>query len=365
MVGIICFWDRYATPYLSKYENLFEQLGVKYEVLFWNRLAKPCKTTVTQEEHFVYINKYCKQGKTKIISFIGWRHECIKILKRKKYKYLVLLSTVPAILLEDYVLRYYKDKYVFDIRDYTLEANKLFRKMVMALVKNSCITPISSKGYLRWLEPSDKIMVNHNITIDNSKNFDVPDFSEDKPIKLSFVGNVRLDTQTKAMLITLGKSEKIEQHYFGRILPLCDIEQVTKGHQLTNVVLHGPFNRDDKIDIYRNTDLINTVYVNAEKEEDIPLGDSTPLPNRLYDAIVFYRPLVTSQGTYLAELADQYHLGLNINGFDKNIEQQILDYTRHFNKEEFKDGCNRLRKEVMIEEERFINTITKIFNNWN
>ena len=178
------------------------------------------------------------------------------------------------------------------------------------------------------------------------------------------MGNVRLDTQTRAMLITLGKSRQIEQHYYGRVLANCDIEQIVQDLQLTNVVLHGPFNRDDKNEIYRNTDFINTVYANAEREEDIPLGDSTPLPNRLYDALVFYRPLVTSKGTYLAKLADEYHLGVNINGFDKNIERQIVDYIRHFDKRLFKNGCDRLRKEVMAEEERFVNTITKIFNSW-
>ena len=364
MTGIICFWDRYATPYLSKYESLLDEQNAEYEVVFWNRLTEPAETTVTQEGHFVYINKFCKEGKAKITSFVGWRHECIKILRQKKYDNLILLSTVPAILLEDYVLRYYKNRYIFDIRDYTLEANWLFRKMVMMLVKNSCLTPISSKGYLTWLDPSDKFMVNHNITIGNSINLDVPDFAEDKPIRFSFVGNVRLDTQTRAMLITLGKSRQIEQHYYGCVLANCDIEQIVQDLQLTNVVLHGPFNRDDKNEIYRNTDFINTVYANAEREEDIPLGDSTPLPNRLYDALVFYRPLVTSKGTYLAKLADEYHLGVNINGFDKNIERQIVDYIRHFDKRLFKNGCDRLRKEVMAEEERFVNTITKIFNSW-
>lgn len=364
MIGIICFWDRYATPYLTKYENLLKKQGMNYEVIFWNRLTHPSKTTVTQEGKFVYINKFCRKGKTKVFSFIGWRQEVLKVLKQKKYNTLILLSTVPAVLLEDYILFHYKGKYVFDIRDYTLEANLFFRKLVMMLVKNSCITPISSKGFLKWLEPSDKIMVNHNITIDTSSNSNVPTFDENQPLRFSFVGNVRLDSQTKAMLITLGKSKMIEQHYYGRVLDVCDIEQTIKDYQLTNVVLHGSFQREDKNEIYRNTDLINTVYANAEKEEEIPLGDSTPLPNRLYDALVFYRPLVTSKGTYLAELSEKYHLGININGFEKNIEQQILGFAKHFDVQRFKSGCDSLRKQVLAEEESFINTITMIINDW-
>jgi len=234
----------------------------------------------------------------------------------------------------------------------------------MHLVKNSLLTAISSTGFLRWLDPSDKIMVNHNITVDESKDFDVPHFSKDKKIRFSFVGNVRLDTQTRMLLISLGKSERFEQHYYGRVLPICNIEQVVKDNELTNVHIHGPFIFEDKRKIYAGTDLINTVYVNAEKEEDIPLGDSTPLPNRLYDALIFYRPLITSRGTYLAELSDKYHLGVNINGFDSNIEEKILDYVNNFDREKFKRGCDELMKEVIVEESKFRNRVFQILQDW-
>lgn len=365
MVGIVCFWDRYATPYLTKYENLLQEQGVDYEVIFWNRLTEPAETTITQEEgeKYVYINQYCKMGLKKITSFLLWRLKVIKVLKSKKYSHLILLSTMPAVLTMDYILKNYQNNYIFDIRDYTLEANFIFRKLVMRVIRHSCLTPISSRGYLTWLEPSEKIMVNHNITIGESHEFEAPSFSDGK-IRFSFVGNIRLDTQTRAMLILLGKSERIEQHYYGRILPNCDIEEIIKNEGLTNVYLHGPFIKEDKLKIYQDTDMINTVYVNAEHEKDIPLGDSTPLPNRLYDALVFYRPLITSKGTYLAKLSDKYHLGVNINGFDSNIESQILDYVNNFNKVEFAKGCDELKHIVMKEESDFIDEINSIFKNW-
>ena len=362
--AIICFWDRYATPYLDKYESLLKQQGVEYEIIFWNRIHSTSKTRIIQDGNVIYIEKYCSKGSAKLLSFIGWRRECLKILRQKKYDNLVVLSTVPAILLQDYIIRHYKGRYIFDIRDYTIESNRLFRKMVMKLIEHSSLTPISSKGFLRWLEPSSKIMINHNITVDGSVKFDAPDFSDSSKVKVSFVGNVRLDTQTKAMMLSLGRSDVIEQHFYGRILPTCDIEHIAYENRLTNVVLHGPFDKSEKIEIYQNTDLINTVYANALREDEIPLGDSTPLPNRLYDALVFYRPLVTSKGTYLAELVDQYRLGVNVNGFDVNVEQEIIDYTRSFDAADFKAGCDELRQLVLAEEAEFVRVIKEIFTSW-
>lgn len=364
MVGIICFWDRYATPYLQKYEEMLIANCVNYEVVFWNRGLVKTKPSVTKNNNYIYINRYCANGYKKVLSFFQWRRDVKKIINERKYKNLIILSTVPAILLRGIILKYYSGKYLFDIRDYTLEKNHFFRSLVMSLINGSSLTAISSKGYMKWLDYSPKIMVNHNITISNSNYFDVPSFDPSKPLRFSFVGNVRLDSQTRAMLLTMGKSNFIEQHYYGRILTVCDIEKTISQEGLTNVMLHGPFSVADKDTIYKETDLINTVYANAEREEDIPLGDSTPLPNRLYDALVYYRPLVTSRGTYLAELSDKYHLGVNVNGFDPEIENHILQYVKNFNKEQFVEGCDTLRREVMEEERAFMQMINQIFINW-
>ena len=364
MIGVICFWDRYATPYLMKYEEMLQQAGMQYEVIFWNRDTKVGKPGFRQEGHEVFFDYHCPRGKKKILSFFVWSKQIKRYVKEKQYSHLILLSTVPAVLLSLMVTRSYKNRYIFDIRDYTLEEYSLFRKVVMKLVKHSCLTTISSKGFLTWLDESPKIMPNHNITISEEKGFTAAVFSEGKPVRFSFVGNVRLDTQTAAMVKTLGHSSRIEQHYYGRVLSVCNIDEIIKENNLTNVTLHGPFDVKEKESIYRATDLINTVYANAEKEEDIPLGDSTPLPNRLYDAIVFYRPLVTSRGTYLAELSDEYHLGVNVNGFDANLEEEIINYTKSFDRKAFMDGCDKLRDLVSKEESIYRAKVAQIFKTW-
>lgn len=364
MIGIVCFWDRYATPYLEKYEQMLQQAGLEYEVLFWNREAEHPRPSFRQQGREVYLDYPCRSGKAKFISFLVWAKQIKNYVKRKNFSHLILLSTVPAVLLMPMLMRAYKDKYIFDIRDYTLEKYTFFRKLVMKLIKHSCLTPISSKGFLKWLDESPKIIPNHNITVSEDNGFTAPDFTKSRPIRFSFVGNVRLDTQTEAMLKTLGHSKRVEQHYYGRVLSVCNIGEIIKAENLANVKLHGPFNVKDKEAIYQNTDLINTVYANAKNEEDIPLGDSTPLPNRLYDAILFYRPLVTSRGTYLAELSEEYHLGVNVNGFDEHIEEEIVAYTEHFDKQEFMKGCDELREQVMEEEKQYKTTITQIFKHW-
>lgn len=362
MIGIICFWDRIATPYLAKYEKMLQEQGLDYEVVFWNRTCS--SETASEDRNAIYINLECAGSKIrKVFSFLRWKEKAEKVIRERKYDHLIVLSTVPAVLLYFTLAGKYRKKYIFDIRDYTFEKNRIFKAVVMSLVRGSCLTPISSKGYLRWLGASENIIVNHNITIEEQPLKPCSD-PEKSVYNIGFVGNVRLDSQTRALLLALKDNEQFEQHFYGRILPGCDIEELKQNYGIKNLHLSGPFTVDDKVKIYEKIDIINCVYANAVQEEKIPLGDSTPLPNRLYDAITFYRPIVASKGTYLAELVQEYHLGCCINGFDQRAPEEILQYLRNYDMDRFMDGCDRLRRLVVEEETVFRKRCRDVFREW-
>lgn len=365
MVGIICFWDRLATPYLAKYEKLLQSSGTDYEVVLWNRTPEEDMPQVTREGNTLSINLSCTGSFYKrVIKFLQWSLIARKVIRQQGYSNLIMLSTVPTVLLGGLLLGKYRGKYLFDIRDYTFEKYKLLRKLVMKLVNGSALTAISSKGYMRWLDPSDKIMVNHNITVDRAEGYTAPDLQNRETLRFSFVGNVRLDTQTEALLLQLKDQPDFQQHFYGRILPTCDIEKLGQDNQVENLFLHGPFDVDQKRQFFEEIDLLNAVYANAEREEDIPLGDSTPIPNRLYDCLVFYRPLVASKGTYLAELIDQYGLGCTVNGFSPDAPRIMRAYADGFDRETFMKNCDTLRELVCREEDVYIAAVNKILRDW-
>lgn len=366
MVGIICFWDRMATPYLAKYEKLLQEAGTDYQVVFWNRAPEPGTPKITEEGNNLYINIPCSGSFYKrVLMFFKWRKVAKKLVRKQGYSALIMLSTVPTVLLGGMLRRKYREKYLFDIRDYTFEKHKPLRKLVMKLIERSALTAISSKGYMRWLDPSDKILVNHNITVDQAEGYTPPELQESTSLRFAFVGNVRLDTQTEALLLQLKDQKDFQQHYYGRILPTCNIEALGKEKNIENLFLHGPFDVTQKLAFFKDIDLLNAVYANAEREEDIPLGDSTPVPNRLYDCLVFYRPLVASKGTYLAELIQEYHLGCVVNGFSPDAPQVMRDYAKNFDKTIFVQGCDQLRKQLFEEESHYVAAVKQLLARWN
>lgn len=359
-IGIVAFWDRIAVPYLDKYEKLLREMGIPFESILWDR-GSTGNATQSDDGAAITIHRAVRPGMLgKVIGFLRWRKDVRRILRSKQYAGLVILTTHPAILLSSYLKRYYRNRYVFDIRDYTQEKFKLYRRRVMSLIDRSALTTISSKGFLRFLDANEKIVPNHNITISGRISEKEHDFTP--PIEISFVGNVRLDRQTEAMLLTLANNPKYRLRFIGRIVPGCRIEQLIRENGIRNVSLEGAFDVKQKPEIYAGTHLINAVYANAA--DDLPLGDATPLPNRLYDAIVFRCPLLASKGTYLAEIIEKYHLGLAVNGFERDLDEQITAYLSGFRPDEFDDGCETLYQEVMAEENAFLNTLRHIFNEW-
>lgn len=352
MIGVVCFWDRLATPYLKKYEDFFKDRAIDYQVIFWNRTSDIVQNT----GHYIYINQYCAGSKLKKIGvFLKWRKQVLKILSKNKYDKLIILSTVPGVLLYNYLKKNYKGRYLFDIRDYTMELNPIFSYIVTNLVQSSAITTISSKGYYKWLKPSDKIIPNHNITCDEIE-IGTKQYFINERLNFTFVGNVRLDLQTRMVLTKLKNSKRYNSGFIGRIVPGCDIFQLCKNENIDNVYFSGSFEVTQKPIIYENIDLINAVYANAPSGK-IGYGDSTPLPNRIYDCVCFKVPIVCCKGIYLEEIVKEFNLGFAIDAFTDNIEDEFNKYVSRFNREEFLHGCKLFLDMVKNEEVDFINKL--------
>ena len=352
MIGIVCFWDRTATPYLQKYEDLLSAAGVTYEILFWNRLEERRKLP----EREIDIMLPCRRHPfLKLVDFIRWSFRVKALLKQRQYEKLIVLSTVPAVLLSGYLKRRYRKRYILDIRDYTLENNPIFSRIVTDLVKNAALVPISSDGFREWLCDSNNLVTNHNITWTNQPSEDREYFVR-SPLRYTFVGNVRLDKQTEMVLRELKDHPRFRSAYVGRIMPGCEIKDICRREAIP-CDFRGEFHYTQKPEIYREIDLINAVYANAAAGEMSP-GDATPIPNRLYDCVVFRIPIVCCRGTYLADIVEKYSLGFAIDAFSEDVAARFNEYVDTFDRQKFLAGCEAFLALAQKEEADFRKRVT-------
>lgn len=355
-ICIICFWDRTATPYLEKYERTLSKFGVGFDVLFWDRGNSIDKSTKSNEKYIKL--RIAKNRVLKLLSFLVWGRIVQRIVKQGGYKHLIILSTYPGILLRQLLRKQYKGQYIFDIRDYSMENCRFFRLMVMDVIESSSFTAISSPAYMQWLEPSSKILLNHNITgtcVDISRSIV---FKRNEPIVISFVGTIRLDDHSRAFMLRLKNNERYIMEFVGRMTPECDIQSFCLKNGIQNVKFQGAFTNDQKPEIYKRVDLINSVYAN------IKAADTTPLPNRLYDSAIYKVPIICSLGTYLAEMVLRYGMGLCIDAFDPLLAEKLDTYIDTFDEKQFIRGCKEFIKDVMQEEDIFLTKLKETLIDW-
>ena len=160
MVGIVFIGDISLCPYLSKYVEICETLHMDYEVLFWNR-SNEVTSLPDNYLSFSYQSNLRQSKITKGLDFLKYKQWLDKQIKTRKYDKLIILTTLTGILMYD-ILKKYRGKYIFDIRDYSYEHIKVFYNMEKNVIKNSFFTCISSTGLQNFL-PKHNYLVTHNV----------------------------------------------------------------------------------------------------------------------------------------------------------------------------------------------------------
>lgn len=352
-VLIIAFHPRSMTPYSKLYEDVIKNVNVEYDIIFWDRFTNQKLEKIGNE---YIIHKICTLGGNKIkkiVPMLYFRHVVKKIIKENNYERIIILNTLPAVLLNDILNKYFLNKYILDVRDYTYEKFDFYKKVVNKLIRNSFCTVISSKGFFKFLEKNPKIYIGHNIS-NNDKKYNSNDMLKKKNnIVIGFVGVIRYEKENKYLLSSLKNDEKYKYMYVGRSYPDCDLKEYCTKAQIKNVVFKGEFNNNEKNTIYNNIDIINAVYGNSSIEVQ------TALPNKLYDAIILKKPMIVSKGTYLSEVVEKYKLGISID-FKDNVKEKLENYIKFFDSKQFDDNANLLLDKVNKDQNKIKSEVKKL-----
>lgn len=355
-IGIITIADRNSMPYLKYYEDIIRKEKINYECVFWDRFTNR-KTEKINSEYTLHIK--CLPGAnkiSKIIPMLKYKYVVEKIIKEEQYTHLIILTTLPGVLINKVLLKQFKNKYILDIRDYTYEKYTFYKKLVDKLVENSFFTAISSKGFLRFLKDSKKIIPCHNISNAEASNESCEDLKNKKQITIGFIGGVRYFKENRKLIDSLANNPNYKLAYIGRPNVDCDLEGYCKSKNITNAVFKGEFKNEDKPKLYKEIDLINAVYGNNSLEV------TTALPNRLYEGLLLKKPVLATSGTFLGEFIKNNKIGLCLDLRKDKIDLKISDYISNLNLNEFIIQCNKILNKIDLEQKYFCKKISEFIN---
>lgn len=342
---LIGFFTRTYMPYIEKYERILKKENVPYDIVFWDRDSTQT-SIVCEHNEYTFCHITTTSTLKKIVPLFKYIYFVKQLIKTNKYDKLIVFTTIPSIFLISLLLNEYDGKYIYDYRDVTYERWLIFRKLVNTIVDHSYFTAISSKGYLNILSFNKKILLCHNIS-NMEYIIPTPDNIRDKAVlTIGFLGYVRYFDVNSNLIQSFKGYSNFQLKYYGTNFSNCNLKQYAESIQANNVLFYGKYNNDDKPRLYQEIDLINSIYSTDSPEVKYAI------PNRLYDAVLFKKPIIASKGTYLAEIVENYGLGLVVDPYDRDIPVRVKEYIHQYNYKKFEIACNNFLDIVEKDEEK-------------
>lgn len=339
----ICFvsiGNIYITPYINTYLNLVEK---DFDIIYWNRDDISEKVNAKN----IYIFKHSSNTKLKkIFGYIEFAKFCKQIYAMNKYKKIVFLGTITA-MLNYFNIKCQNTDYFVDIRDYTFEFNKIFYYFEKKCLSKTKSIVISSPAYKNFLPPNLNYMEIHNV---QNVNYKINQSERKIPIKLAYIGTITYLDENKKLINYFANDNRFELYFIGKNSNL--LNEYCEKNNIRNVYFEGRFKPEDIMKYYNNTDVIINAYGNNTPKLDYALS------NKLYFGTRLFLPIIVNENTYMEKLTKQLGIGLT---FSKNndLKKEIMNFTLT---KEIKDNLVAFNNEVNKTNRDTINALRRMLN---
>lgn len=348
-------------PWNYFYLDTFRKYGWDVTVITWNREGLGNegyeKQAVIDELKYRIDNGIAKHKK--IVPFLEFRKHVRKNLSMNRYDLLVVSTFQIALLIQDILLGQYRRRYIYDVRDPWTETSPVMRKLSDAIVKNACLTFISSDGYRKFLPEKSNIVTIHNVRFQDEKKYEmlkagqkIQSSGADK-IQISYWGITR-EVQTNIDFINIIANDKrFQLNYYGILMgPPKSVFRYCKDKGIKNVHYNGEFPKDGRIKIAAKTNLIHNVYTSEKESYD------TRVFNKYYDGIVFKIPQLVSAEGFMGDIVRRTCVGMDVN-LKKTTADDIYNYYRGIDMDAFSSACRNEYNRVKKEQEKGLRCLIK------
>lgn len=352
MKALILLADNvYLTPYLKFYTSLLDECNIKYDIVFWD---KNNNEKIAKDNYFRFC--YKTNGKLKkIFGYIKYKKYIQKIEKKEQYNIVISLHTIIAFLIYKMLLKKYKKKYIYDVRDYSHENIFIYRAIQKKIVKNSLINIISSEGYKTFLPKGYKYYVTHNIPIGDYSRYKQMENSNKDVIEISYIGLIRFMEQNKKIISFFKNDKRFHINFIGtnanKLKEFCD------ENNIKNVNLIDTFKPKLTMNFYETTDVIMNLYGNKTKLLDYAIS------NKLYYSAILYKPILVCRDTYMEKITQKYKIGFTMDLKSETEKDKLYEFIKQLNRVEYIKKCDEFMGHVNREQQSLYKKLKKILTN--
>ena len=333
-IGIIAASNIRYSPYIHFYTTLFKKMNVVYELIIPNREGL--------EEIFdapLHVFPW-EADKSTLVNYYQYSRYIKKVLRKGKYDFLVVLTGNNAAFLGLWLKRNYQNKYIVDIRDYSHENIYPYFLLEKAAITNSRLNVISSSKFMNFL-PEAEYCVCHNCSYINQT---MPAFIHGQiPIKIGYVGGLYYVEQCTKLMKLVAADSRFCFEFYGTSPMEKIMREAAEAFDCERIIFHGGYLPQEKGRILQQVDILFNAYGNGCALLDYALS------NKLYDAYAYIKPILTSPGTYMSEMAGPLSFELDFG--ESDIMNKLYSWYMQINPNDVEAFAARKLNEVVQENE--------------
>lgn len=287
-VGIIAANNIRYSPYIYFYTDILKKSGIEYELIYPNRNG--LEEVFEGIAHAIPWNRKLPA----CLNYALYGKAVIKVIRRYKYDALIVLTSVNAAYLALWLKKNYSGRYIVDIRDYSHENIYPYFCLESVAVRNSRMNVISSAKFKEFL-PQAEYSVCHNVNQTEAEHSACSFRKADVPISIGYVGALSYVEQCKRLMKLIATDERFALDFYGSSLHEPTLKAYAQELRCKRIRFYGAYSSGEKSAIIQKVDILFNAYGNG-----IPLLDYA-LSNKLYDALIHKKPILTCPNTYMTE----------------------------------------------------------------
>ena len=240
-LGLLLPTNIYFCPYVKIYTDVLDKNNIQYDIIY------PDKRGLKEEAAYRYTRKIDDKANkiAKLLYYWDYSSFLRKTIKKEQYDKLIVFGPQVAIFLKSFLKKHYKNKFILDYRDLSIEQN--FKGIYGELMELAALHIVSSPGFIKCLPNVCDSVLSHNVDInilkqainDNDLSYTI----NNREINVLTIGGIRDYEQNAAVIEALGNRENFLVSFVGRGIDAPRLEDFAKKGNYKNVIFSGYYDK--------------------------------------------------------------------------------------------------------------------------
>ena len=351
------------SPYINNYIEILKRNSISFDYLFWNRHLDD---TDNLPDNFLPYNHYTDIKYPfwkKIIKIRGFANFANRCMREYSYSFVVVFTIAHAVFMYATLKKYYKGRFVFDIRDYSPMCGMLPSRLIITkLIDNAALTVISSEGFLQWLPKCERFtyVVDHNTTKEkveaafSFKESVISPYQNKQDLKILTIGQIAYYNSQVFFIDQLANKKGVTLSFIGSGPASAPLLQYVKENVIENVEFKGRYEKMQEISLVKPFDMIN-IWLKHDINAD------SCMANRFYLSVQQRKPMIVSKNSFQGLLCEKYGLGVVLDEGDVFVDK-FKEWWDTFDAAQYEKGCIEFLHGVYEDLDKFEKAIVNLFN---